>query len=155
MTELTLLVNGDVLAGMSTNALKSFRFNVGYDEADREGIVFFGNYFRLAHRALESYLPSIGIPWPEWFTNSEWGVPLRHVEADYLESLRPGQEFTVSISIEKLGDSSCTFIYQFQDTESQLSATLKTTHVFVARSTRKKISLPLSVRQRLSAARST
>lgn len=128
----------------------SMQFTVAFDEADGEGIVFFGNYFRLAHRALEAYLPTKGIAWAEWFHNPEWAVPLRHVDADYRQPLRPGDTFESEIQVSEIGESSLTFIFEFKTLTGQPIAILKTTHVFVDRKTRKKRAIPSSVRQSLT-----
>lgn len=124
-------------------------YQVPFDEGDGEGIVFFGNYFRLAHRALEDFLPEIGIPWAEWFKNPDYGVPLRHVEADYLRPLRPGQSFTVKIEVADLGESSAHFAYEFL-VGDQPAAKLKTSHVFVSRPDMKKRSIPDGIRTKLA-----
>jgi YbgC/YbaW family acyl-CoA thioester hydrolase len=125
-------------------------FKVPFDEADGEGIVFFGNYFRLAHRALEQWLPQMGISWESWFANSDFGVPLRHVEADYLGPLRPGQEFFVSVRVEKLGESSVVFGYLFENAEGKALARLQTVHIFISRADGKKASVPEKIRSRLA-----
>jgi YbgC/YbaW family acyl-CoA thioester hydrolase len=114
---------------------------IAFDDADGEGIVFFGNYFRLAHRALEQYLPQIGIPWKIWFDNENWGIPLRKVECEYLSPLRPGQQFEAQIHVETLGDSSLTFGYTFFF-EGKPVAKLKTVHVFIDRKLLSKIAIP-------------
>jgi YbgC/YbaW family acyl-CoA thioester hydrolase len=129
------------------------KFTVNFDEADGEGIVFFGNYFRLAHRALEQYLAQIGFPWEEWFKNKEFGVPLRHVEADYLRPLRPGDTFLAVIKVAEIGESSVSFDYEFQDQAGKPLAKLKTAHVFASRADFRKISIPENIRARLEAAR--
>lgn len=129
----------------------SLKFTVPFDEADGEGIVFFGNYFRLAHRAFEQFLPHIGIPWKDWFDHEQWGVPLRHVEADYLKPLRPGDEYEVRISIADLGESSVHFNYEMI-AGGAVTAKLKTSHVFVSRPEMKKIGVPPAILDRLKQA---
>jgi acyl-CoA thioesterase FadM len=131
------------------------RMTVAFDDADGEGIVFFGNYFRLAHRALERWLPEVaGIGWAEWFKNPDVGVPLRHVEADYLKPLRPGDVFEARIAVASIGDSSVHFVYEFKapdgtDTGAATFARLKTSHVFIDRHELKKTTVPASLRARL------
>lgn len=124
------------------------KFTVAFDEADGEGIVFFGNYFRLAHRAFEAFLPTIGIAWKDWFQASEFGVPLRHVEADYLAPLKPGDEYEVRISVADLGESSVHFHYEFKK-GTTVTAKLKTSHVFVSRPDMKKINIPDAIVRKL------
>jgi 1,4-dihydroxy-2-naphthoyl-CoA hydrolase len=126
-------------------------FQVPFDEADGEGIVFFGNYFRLAHRALENWLPRQGLPWNEWFAHPEIGVPLRHAEADYLKPLRPGQTFAVEIHVAKIGESSVHFEYAFTGKDGEVLTRLKTSHVFIDRKSLKKIAVPERWRRQLTA----
>lgn len=122
---------------------------VPFDEGDVEGIVFFGNYFRLAHRSLEQWLPTVGIPWEEWFKNKDWGVPLRHVEADYFRPLRPGDHFEAKITVIEMGESSVHFAYEFLNTKGETLAKLKTSHVFVTRPEMQKYKVPEEIRARL------
>lgn len=125
-------------------------FTVPFDEADGEGIVFFGNYFRLAHRALEQYLPRLGIEWREWFASKEFGVPLRHAEVDYFKPLRPGDQFAVHISVAEIGESSVHFAYEFKSVDGgEMIARLKTSHVFVSRPQMKKLAVPEELRAKL------
>ena len=126
------------------------QFTVAFDEADQEGIVFFGNYFRLAHRALEHWLPLQGVPWKEWFQHPDYGVPLRHVEADYLAPLRPGDTFEATVRVVEIKDSSIRFEYEFRH-QGRVGARLTTVHVFVARSSRQKIAVPGVIREKLKA----
>lgn len=123
---------------------------IAFDDADGEGIVFFGNYFRLAHRALEQYIPQIGIPWKTWFKNDSWGVPLRKVECEYLSPLKPGQQFHAAIRVENLGENSLTFSYEFIF-EGKAVAQLKTVHVFLDRKTLTKMAIPEDIRMKLKA----
>jgi YbgC/YbaW family acyl-CoA thioester hydrolase len=125
------------------------KFQVPFDEGDVEGIVFFGNYFRLAHRALESWLPTAGIPWKEWFKNDEWGVPLRHVEAEYLKPLRPGDMYEARVWVKEIGESSIHFGYEFVNEKGEPLARLKTSHVCVTRPDMKKHKVPENIRARL------
>lgn len=129
-----------------------FKYRVPFDEADAEGIVFFGNYFRLVHRAFEDFMPALGIPWEEWFKNPDWGVPLRHVESDYLKPLRPGMIFEVEIFVANIGETSVHFEYEVRDESGATCAKLKTSHVFVTRPAMSKIKVPDSIRQRLTPA---
>jgi len=126
-------------------------FTVAFDEADGENIVFFGNYFRLAHRAFEAWLPTVGIAWRDWFASDTYGAPLIHAEADYLGSLKPGDRFEVSITIARLGDTSVHFAYEFKNESGRSLARVKTSHVFVARGGGGKTRIPDPLRAKLAA----
>ncbi len=138
---------------MSADRFKTIKMQIPFDEADGEGIVFFGNYFRIAHRAFEQFVPLIGITWLEWFKHSEIGVPLRHVEADYLGPLRPGDQIEIHIRIADMTESSVRFTYEFRDHTGRPTSKLATTHVFADRKTFKKVSIPSYFREKLEAAR--
>jgi acyl-CoA thioester hydrolase/1,4-dihydroxy-2-naphthoyl-CoA hydrolase len=112
--------------------IQPFSVKVAFDEADSAGIVFFGNYFRFAHRALEHFLPQIGIAWDKWFSGKEIGVPLRHVEADYMRPIRPGEQLQIRTHIANVGESSVEFIFDFQIEGGSSAARVRTVHVFVA-----------------------
>ena len=135
---------------MSQDTPLQLHFTVAFDDTDCEGIVFFGNYFRMAHRALERYLPLIGIPWADWFKNTEFGVPLRHVEADYSAPLSAGDDFLVKITIKEIGNSSVHFNYEFSTPTGVPVSRLVTSHVFVDRKKRAKTEIPAPIRDRLA-----
>lgn len=140
---------------MKLSAIRNPKITIAFDDADGEGIVFFGNYFRLAHRALEAWLPLNGITWKEWFAHPEYGVPLRHVEADYLKPLRPGDECEAVIQVVELKDSSVVFAYEFRDLTGQVHARLKTVHVFMGRADWAKRAIPEDLKLRLARLRET
>jgi acyl-CoA thioesterase FadM len=133
--------------------VKPFEFVVPFDEADGEGIVFFGNYFRLAHRTLEWFLPQVGISWESWFRHPEYGVPLRHAEAEYFRPIRPGDRIQVATEIVKVGESSVEFVFEFRgDGTNAASARVRTVHVFVLRRPfGEKAAVPSELREKLTA----
>lgn len=123
---------------------------VGFDSTDMGGIVFFGNYYYLAHRVLEQFIISRGITWEQWFGNpTQWLVPLRHSEADYLRPIYPGRNYQARAKVIKLGDSSVTFEVELGDPSSPC-AQVRTTHVFISPATKKKIPIPSIIRSALS-----
>jgi YbgC/YbaW family acyl-CoA thioester hydrolase len=124
---------------------------VAFDDTDAGGIVFFGNYFRIAHRALEHYLPSIGIPWKNWFGSESLCVPLRHVEADYRAPLFPGEQYRVKVLISKIGETSVSFEFEVLNAQGQSTSTVKTTHVFMDLNSHKKMTIPTDIVTKLKA----
>jgi len=122
---------------------------VHFDETDAGGIVFFGNYFKLAHRVIEKFLSESEVGWAAWFRAPDYGVPLRHVEADYLKALRAGNTYKANLSVVKLGDSSVTFQCELSSTEGPHSI-IRTTHVFFDTKLRQKRAIPDPIRKLLS-----
>ena len=96
----------------------------------------------------------ISISWEEWFANDGWGIPLRHVEAEYLQPLRPNEAYEVDLWVDEIGRSWVRFAYEFRKSDQQVATRLKTTHVFVE-STKpdvRKRDIPETLRQRLEKA---
>ena len=119
---------------------------VHFDDADPGGIVFFANYLKLAHRALEEALPKAGIPWDQWFATKDYGVPLRHVEADYKQPIHPGTFIHVEQTVKRVGETSVTFASLLKNETGDLCATVTHTHVFVDMKTKQSIAVPEKIR---------
>lgn len=133
--------------------MKPIELFVHFDEGDPAGIVFFGNFYRLAHRALELSFPQWGLTWEDFFKHPGVGFPVRHSEADYLRPIRPGQKVYVTVTPEKIGESSVTFKTDFRESEdlsSPIHATTRVTHVAIDTKTLKKTPLPKSLKEKLS-----
>lgn len=123
---------------------------VHFDDGDPAGITFFGNFFRMAERALELGLEQRNVPWKEWFAHPEYGIPLRHAEAEYHKMLPPGQRCQIRQGVEKFGDSSLVLRTEVHDKDNHLCATIRTTHVVVDKQTRKKKTIPENLRHFLN-----
>lgn len=127
----------------------SLRFRAAFDEGDSAGIVHFAHYFRLAHRALEAWLPSRGIPWEEWFASSRHAVPLRHADAEFFRPLRPGQEFDIAVEVEEIDDSTVKFAFLLLTCDGERIARVTTTHVFVSLPDFRRMDIPSGIRDRI------
>lgn len=125
---------------------KNFSFFIHFDDGDPAGILFFAHFFKLAHRALELNLEEGNIPWREWYDHEQWGVPLRHVESDFRHPVRPGDRVTVWQGVRKLGESSVVLESEFQNADGKICAIVKTTHVFIDKSTLQKMKIPKHLR---------
>lgn len=114
---------------------------VPFHLADPAGVLFFGNAFILFHQAFEHFvLHQLTCSWNIWFQNSDWIVPIRHAEAEYLQSICAGQECLIEIGLHSLSTSSFTLISTIQ--QDRICCSIKTVHVFCDRETKKKISIP-------------
>lgn len=125
------------------------KIHIPFDEGDPGGIVFFGNYYRITHRVFEEYLRSLNIPWEAWFKNPKWAVPLRKSQADYLAPLFPGQAYTVSLQISRLGESSVSFEFQIFNEDQVLCSRVETTHVFIDPKRKRKMKIPAPLKKKL------
>ncbi|HAG90581.1 MAG TPA: hypothetical protein DCL41_01845 [Bdellovibrionales bacterium] len=130
-------------------AMEAVELFVHFDDGDPAGIVFFGHYFRMAHRALELSLPQVGLEWKDFFQSATVGFPVRHSEAQYHRPLLPGAPVSVKVIPEKVGESSLTFRYEFRkesSVDSDLLAELRVVHVCVDVKSLKKAPLPEKIK---------
>jgi 1,4-dihydroxy-2-naphthoyl-CoA hydrolase len=56
-------------------------------DTDAAGIMFFGNYLRVAHDAYQAYLESCGFSFAEALNEGKLLIPIVHAEADYIQAL--------------------------------------------------------------------
>ena len=126
-------------------------FFASFDDSDPGGIVFFGNYYHIAHRLFEAFVISTGLDWSDWFSGKDILIPLVHSEADYKAPLFAGKNYLGRVQIENLGSSSVSVSYQFftEDGEHECAA-LKTVHVFVDKASMNKIEIPEKYRKALT-----
>ena len=130
-------------------------FQVEFSHTDMGGVMFFGRYLELAHKAYEDFVQQqLGVDWNEWFNNAEWIVPIRALHVDFLQPLRGGSEGEVQADIVEVGTSSFTHTYTIRS-EMKSCAVIRLTSVFVEKKRFSKIPIPESFRQALQKHRLT
>ena len=102
------------------------------------GLPIWARAYEIAHDAYEDFVRSLGFTYREWFENESWGVPIRKSECEHLRPIRPGDEISVKVSIESLGESSFTNVYEISATGA-VASVVKITHVFMDVKTKKKM----------------
>ncbi len=86
---------------------------VRHPDVDRAGIVYFPRFYDFFHRALEDFFSQeIGVPF--WEVAEVMGVsfPAVRIETDFERPLAHGDQVTVELETEKLGDRSITIRYR-------------------------------------------
>jgi acyl-CoA thioester hydrolase/1,4-dihydroxy-2-naphthoyl-CoA hydrolase len=116
--------------------------------------MYFANIFDHAHDIFEDFILNTGFTWQEWFARTDFGIPFRHVESEFLAPMLPGESYDVSVVIPKLGESSFQTEYTFYR-NTQVYAKVRMTHVFVDLKTQTKVSIPENVRLKLQKFNST
>ena len=117
---------------------------VSFDEGDPAGISFFANAYVYAHRAYEAFMRAKGFH--DFFLGGDVIAPFVHTECDHLSPMRPGDELTVHVSVEKLGTSSMTFLYEINGASGTKHATVRMVSVFVDKQTFQKMPVPQNFR---------
>ena len=118
-------------------------------DTDAAGVIYFANFYRMAHTAYEAFMESIGYS-IRYFLDQAPGLPLIvHSEADYKKPIRTGDKLRIELTIEKVGNSSYGLAYQIKDHANELVANLKTVHVMVDRNKRTTRPLPEDFKKKL------
>ena len=137
----------------NTPVLHTQKFRVPFHLADPVGVLFFGNFFQVAHSVYEEWAHATSEIWPVWFGSTVTGYPLRHCEADYFHFLKVGEEYEIRVRCASMTES--TFILEAEFwSATQLHARLRTVHTAVAFSTQSKSTISPVLRKFFSAAAS-
>jgi 1,4-dihydroxy-2-naphthoyl-CoA hydrolase len=130
--------------------IHQIKTTVKLHETDAAGILFFGNYFKIAHDAYESFMTSIGFPFSWILDKADFLVLIAHAESEYRQSLFLGEKVTVELTVESLGQTSFVLHYIIANEANDPVAIVKTVHVAVAKDTNTKMHLPDELREKLS-----
>jgi acyl-CoA thioesterase FadM len=159
---------------LENHAPFSFSARIRFHEADPAGIMFFANSYKIAHDTYEEFVQALGFPWPEWFENPVWAIPIRASSCEHLRPLLPSGHYDIEVWIEGIGNSSFTAKYAFRQKPellldsvhlssepsepissepqcSELFCEVSLTHTFMNKETRTKMAIPSSVLSRLEA----
>jgi len=111
-------------------------------DTDAAGVIYFPHIFDLAHEALEAFMDSVGMDIGLLLRTASFDLPVVHCEADLQKPIFPGHKLTITVRLDRRGDSSFTLHYAIQETGGNALAEARITHVMVDRKTRK--STPLN-----------
>jgi 4-hydroxybenzoyl-CoA thioesterase len=124
---------------------------VDFPMVDLANIAYYPRIFDLAHRFFEdSWVPICNIRYADLLLVRKIGFPVVHVESEFHAPLRYGDTITATIWIEAIGDSSCTWCYEFHNENGELLWTSTQVTVCVNMESMKRISIPEDVRHGLN-----
>ena len=116
---------------------------------DPAQILFFAHTFTLAHEAYEQFVcKHLNIPWSDWFQNSDWIVPIKHAEANYIKPLFAGIPCLINLTIVDIKNTSFSLLYQFSQNNLECCL-VKTIHVFFNKKNATKQEIPSSIKEKL------
>lgn len=122
---------------------------IRFGDADAAGVVFYPRALELAHGVVEEMIRGSALGWAGWFASPEHAAPLRHAEADFLRPMAAGKLFTARARVDRIGESSVTFVVDFLGDSGETAASVTTTHVLVAKGTGQPVSLGPELRRAL------
>ncbi len=118
-------------------------------DTDATGILFYGNYFKLAHHVYESLMDAVDFPLSYVLNHADVLLLIAHAECDYRTSLKLGDKYVVNLRVEKIGRTSFILNYEFTSDSDSSIATAKTVHVAVENKSIKPVAVPASLREKL------
>jgi len=118
-------------------------------QTDAAGVLFFGNYFHVAHDAYEQYMQSIGFDFRSIINELPYLILIVHAESDFHKPVYVGDVVRVTISATKIGRTSFELVYRIKSSSTGGDAKLKTTHVAVDKQTKRPTRLPEKLKAEL------
>jgi YbgC/YbaW family acyl-CoA thioester hydrolase len=115
---------------------------------DAAGMMFFAQFFYLAHDGYEAFLAEISFDLRR-VLQEDFLIPLAHAEADYKLPVKIGDELTFEIRVDRIGETSFTLSYRVVNQKGEAVAALKTIHTTLSKSTRQPIPLPPELKEAL------
>lgn len=118
----------------------SVEYKIMFSDTDPGGIVFFANYFKVAHFAYEQFFASLNLT-HNYFLDEEYVIPIVNSSADFKSPVKFGDEIICGVYVEKVGTTSFTLKYDMI-VNNKIAAEVKTNHVFVKKNNFTKTELP-------------
>jgi len=128
-----------------------YRFTVGMSSVDAAGVMFFPELLRHAHDAYEAFMRSLDHELGAVLARGHYLLPIRHVEADYLQPMRLGVALVAHVDVSHVGTSSFSTVSRFVAIDGEICARSKTVHVCVDTGTGQPMTLPDALRNALEA----
>jgi 1,4-dihydroxy-2-naphthoyl-CoA hydrolase len=130
-----------------------YRTSIRLHDTDAAGHLYFASYLRLAHEAFEAFLDSADIGLGYILRESDYLMPVVHVEADYKRSIFLGEPVDVLVKASHIGKTSFSISYEFSEGDGEEVAAAKIIHVVVDKESREKRPIPKELYSALQLAR--
>jgi acyl-CoA thioester hydrolase len=94
---------------------------VEFADTDMAGIMHFSNFFRFMEVAETSFLQSLGYSVAWLREEGRFGFPRVSVSCDYFAPIRFEEIVTISVTVEKVGNKSVSYRYDFTRGEDRIA----------------------------------
>jgi 4-hydroxybenzoyl-CoA thioesterase len=102
------------------------RVKVRFADIDQAGIVYYPKILHYCHTVMEDFFEErAGVPYPVLLKERRLGLPTVRVEADYRAPVRYGDDLRVVMTVERMGRSSVTFVFEAYRPDGVLAASSK------------------------------
>ena len=122
-------------------------YKIAFCETDPGGIVFFDEFFKIAHIAYERFFESLDLD-RNYFLDDKYILPIVHSSADYVSPVKFADELSCEVKVGKIGNTSFELLHTLKN-KNNVSAKILTKHVVVLKKSFEKTSIPEILRIRL------
>jgi len=96
-------------SGPLTSSPFRTRKQIRFHHCDPAGIVFYPQYFVLMNELVEDWFNrGLGVDFARFHTDARLGIPMAHLECDFLSPSTVGETLDWTLCVEKIGGSSLT-----------------------------------------------
>lgn len=118
----------------------STKYKIAFSETDPGGILFFAEFFKIAHITYERFFESLELD-RNYFLDEEYILPIVHSSADYLSPVRFGDELKCEVHVGNIGKTSFELLYKLTNKDKTASKVM-TKHVVVKKAQFEKSAIP-------------
>ena len=125
------------------------KYKITFSETDPGGIVFFAEFFKIAHITYERFFDSLDLD-RNYFLDEKFIIPIVHSNADYVSPVKFGDELNCELMVGEIGKTSFELKYTLYN-KDQIATKILTKHVVVLKNEFKKSSIPTNLLEALKA----
>jgi 4-hydroxybenzoyl-CoA thioesterase len=97
-------INNPLVEGHSAFTVQR---KIRFGQTDPAGIVYYPNYFDMFNEIVEDWFSDeLGVSFRELHEDAGLGVPIAHVDCQFKKPCRMGDQFTLQLTVVKLGATS-------------------------------------------------
>jgi len=115
-------------------------------ETDKDGVMHFSNYFKIAEEALYSGFRKLGFS----FENTEFSMAMINTSADYIHPVRFAEPLRIVFTGVKVSRVKIKFIMDFLDSNQTSLAKVQLLFVLIEPGGRKAVPVPMDLKSTLS-----
>ena len=121
---------------------------IRFGEVDKAGIAYYPRIFNMCHVAFEDMWQNfIGRSYDKLILEDKLGMPLVHVDADFIAPLQYGADIAIRVGVARLGDKSVNFQFDFFDAQTRNPlARINLTNALVRMDTFQSVEIPAKYR---------
>ena|SRR5579862_2664159 len=90
-----------------------YRYKLGFTEVDFARLMFSGDYYRWAERAMERWQQEMGLGWKRMIVNLNLGLPSLETRCHHHASIAYEDEFEIGVSVRDLSNRGFVSDFEF------------------------------------------